>query len=59
MGIPPEDLDDDVLRREIDQLRFKESDIFTHGTPDQRANHILRTQELEAEFLRRFGVTPT
>jgi hypothetical protein len=55
VGIPPGDLDDNDLRREMTQLRVKESDIFAPGSPDQRKNHTLRTEELEAEFVRRFG----
>jgi hypothetical protein len=54
MGVSARDLSDDDLRRELAHLKEKAADIYADGTSDQQANHRTRTDELEAEFLRRF-----
>jgi hypothetical protein len=54
-GIAAKQLSDDDLRHELLQLKIKQNDIATDGTPHQQANHRTRTAELEAEFVRRFG----
>ena len=54
MGVNARDLSDDDLRRELAHLKEKAADIESDGTSDQQANHRRRTDELEAEFLRRF-----
>ena len=54
-GIAAKQLSDDDLRHELLQLKIKQHDIATDGTPHQQANHRSRTAELEAEFVRRFG----
>jgi uncharacterized protein DUF6158 len=54
MGVSARDLSDDDLRRELAHLKEKAADIDADGTSDQQANHRRRTDELEAEFLRRF-----
>jgi hypothetical protein len=50
--------DDDVVR-ELDHMHQKRSDVFRTGSADAWRNHLERTTQLEAEYLRRFprGVT--
>ena len=54
MGVPPAELSDEDLRRELLQLKKKQDDIEGEGTEEQKANHARRTGELAAEFGRRF-----
>lgn len=53
-GIPPADLDDDTLRREMTHLHETRHDTVLDGTEDALETHTRRMLELEAEFLRRF-----
>ena len=52
-GVPPEDLKDDALERELAHLHETRHDTFLHGSEDALNAHTLRTQELEGEYLRR------
>jgi hypothetical protein len=54
-GISANTLSDDDLRRELTQLKVKQDDIQRDGTAGQKANHVRRTDQLESEFLQRFG----
>jgi hypothetical protein len=53
MGVPPGNLSDADLTRELTHLKEKHDEIFDSGTADQRMHHTRRTGELEEEFLRR------
>ncbi|MEV0379567.1 DUF6158 family protein [Nonomuraea sp. NPDC050643] len=53
MGIDPAQLSDDDLLRELRQLHTTRSDTFFHGSDDALERHTSRTDELEAEYLRR------
>ncbi|MEV0993475.1 DUF6158 family protein [Nonomuraea sp. NPDC050202] len=53
MGIDPAQLSDDDLVRELRQLHLTRSDTFFHGSDDALDHHTSRTNELEAEYLRR------
>lgn len=55
LGISGPSLDDADLLRELTSLKTKQHDIEADGTPDQKANHVRRTAELESEFVARFG----
>lgn len=55
VGIPPSDLSDEDLERELRHAHEKRHDIFVSGTADQLMNLSTRTRELECEYLRRFG----
>lgn len=54
-GVPARSLSDDDLRRELTQLKTKQHEVEAGGTVAQKANHAHRTEQLETEFLRRFG----
>ncbi len=58
LGVTARDLSDEDLRRELAQLKEKAADIDSDGTSHQQANHRARTDELEAEFVRRFAPEP-
>ena len=47
------------LVRELDHLHGKRQDVFRTGRAEAWQNHLERTTQLEAEYLRRFphGVT--
>ena len=53
------DLSDEDLNRELNHLYEKRHDIFRTSSAEAWANHRERTDQLEAEYLRRFsrGVT--
>jgi hypothetical protein len=53
-GVPPQDLGDEELTRELTQLYSTRDDTLRHGSDQALATHTRRTQELEAEYLRRF-----
>ncbi|MEO3871327.1 DUF6158 family protein [Nonomuraea sp. B12E4] len=53
MGIDPAQLSDEDVVRELRQLHATRSDTFFHGSDDALENHTVRTNELEAEYLRR------
>jgi hypothetical protein len=53
-GISPRDLSDDDLTRELTQLYSTRDDTLRHGSEQALDRHTSRTEELEAEYLRRF-----
>jgi Family of unknown function (DUF6158) len=53
-GVPPAELSDDDLLRELGSLHRTRNDALRHGSPDALGTHSGRLQELEAEYLRRF-----
>ncbi|MEU7874744.1 DUF6158 family protein [Dactylosporangium sp. NPDC049140] len=53
-GVPPENLDDSDLSRELRRLHETRDETFRHGPPQALANHDARSADLEAEYLRRF-----
>ncbi len=52
-GVPAEELPDEALERELAHLHETRNDTFLHGSDDALAFHTRRTQDLEAEYLRR------
>ena len=52
-GVPAEALADDALERELAHLHETRHDTFLHGSDDALEFHTRRTQDLEAEYLRR------
>lgn len=52
-GVPPADLDDHDLLRELESLAGTRVETLRHGSADALANHVRRTRELEDEYLRR------
>jgi hypothetical protein len=54
MGVPPAELSDEDLCRELGHLHDTRSDTFRHGSPQALAHHDERTALLEDEYLRRF-----
>ena len=53
-GIPAPELSDDDLLRELGQLHRTRNDTFRHGSESAYDAHLARSNELEAEYLRRF-----
>ena len=53
-GIPPEDLADDDLRREVAHLHETRHDTLLGGSESALEVHTARMLALEREFLRRF-----
>lgn len=53
-GIPPQELDDDDLRREVTHLHETRHDTLLGGSEDALDAHTRRMLALEHEFLRRF-----
>jgi hypothetical protein len=53
-GIPPSDLADDDLRREMRHLHDTRHDTVLGGSESALENHTRRMLALEEEFLRRF-----
>ncbi|MFI5909748.1 DUF6158 family protein [Dactylosporangium sp. NPDC051541] len=53
-GVPARELDDADLSRELRHLHETRDDTFRHGSSQALLNHDSRTEELEAEYLRRF-----
>jgi hypothetical protein len=54
LGVPPSDLSEQDLRRELQHVHETRHAAFLHGSDDALDAHTRRTAELEAEFLRRF-----
>ena len=52
-GVPPAQLSDQDLERELAHLHETRHDTFLHASEDALHFHTVRTQELEAEYLRR------
>jgi hypothetical protein len=55
-GIPPTELDDDELRREMSHLHRTRHDTVLGGSEDALDAHTRRMLELEKAFLQRFPV---
>jgi hypothetical protein len=53
-GVPPAELSDDDVDRELAHLHETRRETFLHGTEDALENHTQRMLALEEEFLRRF-----
>lgn len=52
-GVPPEQLSDEALERELEHLHETRHDTFLHGSEDALAFHTERTKALEDEYVRR------
>lgn len=52
-GVPPEDLSDDDLLRELAILHQTRHETFLHASTQALQHHSERTRELELEYLRR------
>ncbi len=52
-GVPPEDLAEPDLLRELEHLHATRHETFLHGAHDALREHTTRTEQLEAEYLRR------
>ena len=53
-GVPPSQLSEADLRRELQHVHETRHETFLHGSRDALDAHSWRTAELEAEYLRRF-----
>ena len=53
-GVPPSDLSDDDLARDVAHLHETRHETFLHGSEDALTAHTTRMLELEGEYLRRF-----
>jgi Family of unknown function (DUF6158) len=54
LGIPPGDLSDEDLERELRHTHEQRHDTFLHGTSHALSTHTRRMFELELEYLHRF-----
>ncbi len=52
-GVPPENLSETDLLRELEHLHTTRHGTFLHGAPDALREHSSRTAQLEEEYLRR------
>jgi hypothetical protein len=53
-GVPPSQLSEQDLRRELEHVHATRHETFLHGSHDALDAHGRRAAELEAEYLRRF-----
>jgi hypothetical protein len=53
-GVPAAVLADEDLVRELEQLHRTRADTLRHGSDSALATHDARTDELEAEYVRRW-----
>jgi len=53
-GIDPSALSDEQLMRELSRMHLTRNDALRHGSEAALDNHTRRTDELEAEYLKRF-----
>lgn len=53
LGVPPGELSDEELLRELNSLHRTRDDTLRHGPDDALAQHNRRMFELEQEYLRR------
>jgi hypothetical protein len=53
-GIDPTALSDEELMRELSRVHSTRNDTLRHGSEAALDNHTRRTDELEAEYLKRF-----
>ncbi|WP_445548597.1 DUF6158 family protein [Frankia sp. CiP1_Cm_nod2] len=58
-GIPPGDLSDEDLVREVEHLHATRHETFLHGTGDAFDTHTSRMLSLEYEYRRRFAAVLT
>jgi len=54
LGVPPGELSDDDLERELAVTHAKRHDTFLNGTHQALSTHTRRMYELELEYLHRF-----
>ena len=54
-GIAPQDLEDDVLRRELEHLHETRHETMLSGSESAFTAHTERMLALEQEFVRRFA----
>ena len=54
MGIPPAELDDDDLERELRHMHETRHETFMNGSADALRHHTERMFALEEEYARRF-----
>jgi hypothetical protein len=54
LGIPPGDLSDEDLERELRHTHEQRHDTFLNGTSEALSTHTRRMHELELEYLQRF-----
>lgn len=54
MGVPPNELENEDLMRELWEIHRTRHDTFRHGSDDALINHNERMADLEAEYLRRW-----
>ncbi len=52
-GVSPDDLAEPDLLRELEHLHNTRHGTFLHGAPDALREHTARSEQLEAEYLRR------
>jgi hypothetical protein len=52
-GVPAVELSEPDLARELAHLHATRHETFLHGSPDALLAHTRRTEELEADYLRR------
>jgi hypothetical protein len=52
-GVPPGQLDDDDLLRELASIHRTRHETLRHGSEDSLVEHNRRMAELEAEYLQR------
>ena len=53
-GIPPQELSEDDLFRELEQLYATRGQTLRHGSDQALTTHTQRIQEFEADYLRRY-----
>jgi hypothetical protein len=53
-GVPPSDLDDEELKRELEHLWETRKETFLNGSEDAFEEHTVRMLELEAAYAERF-----
>jgi hypothetical protein len=53
-GVPPQQLTDDDLRREVTRLHETRHEVMLNGSQDAYETHTQRMLNLEQEFFRRF-----
>ncbi len=54
LGVPPDELSDDDLERELTHLHETRHETFLHGSEDALKAHTGRMLALEEAYLRRF-----
>jgi hypothetical protein len=54
LGVPPDELADEELQRELEQVHVTRHETFLNGTAHALSTHTRRMFELELEYLKRF-----